>query len=154
MAADTAAEAEQRVTDIASSLIAVLDTEDARIAELQEQLRDADNRRARIKMAIDALKKKEAAAQRGRPRKGSPSDGKAYPPTQPGVMEAIMRTIDEYDGSPFTVREIVDRSGQMESRVRRGIEHLRQEQHLRRAGVRNGPGGNANLYATMPVAVG
>jgi response regulator of citrate/malate metabolism len=151
MAEETASDTtDQRVSEIASSLVALLDVEDAKLAELHEQVREIDNRRGRIKRAIDALQKTEKAKATKTAKQSKAWDN--WTP-KPESMRQLERAIAEFGDQPFTVREAYEKAGLSDTLTRRALEILRDRGRLRRAGVRNGPGGGAALYATMPSAV-
>jgi len=154
MADETANEAEQRVSEIASSLIALLDVEEAKLAELHEKIREIDNRRARLKRAVDALQRTERAKAAKAKKKSSPSPKWAqWTPKEASIEQLHSRVRAAFGDEPFTVREAMEASGLSSTLSRKVLEILHERGEMRRAGVRKMQGGEAMLFATMPSAV-
>ena len=96
---------ERRLAEQVISLTAILDGEEAELARLREQMREIDNRRARIKRAIEALEGVRKASEKSKPAaKAKPKGQHPWTPSEEVVQKVYdaARTLP----TPFTENEL------------------------------------------------
>lgn len=136
-----------RLDDYASGLQQMLDQEQARLADLRSQTRDAERVVEKLQGAIRLLKSDKAKkVPTTRAAKSKPKYVGNRAPSEE-IMDAVLAAVEaQPDGT--TLNEVCTVTGRSHDPVRRALVVLREREIIRKSGQR--PDSREHIYKLMP----
>lgn len=137
----TQTELDSRLGEYATSLSQLREQEQARVEDLLRQLDAARRNTRRIDKALQALLPEAAQPIKVRKTPDARVNSENY--------EKILNCIAEHDHSGISKPQISERTGLSTDTVRRGLNDLRADEKIRKAGV----DGHTHIFKLMPQEV-